>query len=355
MNLKKALFFAIPAAGLMVTACGDETNVTEVTEKVSMDIVATGGEKPNCSAENTGEMIFVTDSSRVYLCDGKKWNSLNVEKDSNGAATAPDVSKLGCLAKDTSNADNVSGFNIDCAGERVGTIWNGKDAEHDGSVGSPSEPVEVTTEFLNQDMLKAGKYETFLDTRDNKLYRTIKIGDQIWFAQNLDFTADWIMSYCYDNKPENCIKYGRLYSWADANNLDQVYNYVSANTTIMYPNQGVCPNGWHIPTEAEWAVLETVLGDPAGTNIKSSNGWKTPENGTPVGVDKFGFSAVGAGFFNKGFLGEGERGSWWTSTEAEPYNDKERGAYRGFKYNRETEEFENSDKLIGHSVRCVKD
>lgn len=380
MNLKKALFFAVPSAGLMITACGGETtNVTEVTEQVGIETIAAGGEMENCTSDITGKMVFVTDSASVYLCSDKKWISLKGKDGVNGEPAEVEISNLGCSAKDTVNAEGVSGFNIDCGENRVGTIWNGKDgasaeenpkdeSSSSSEEGIVSKPIEVTTEFLNQEMLKEGKYGTFVDTRDNKLYRTTKIGNQTWFAQNLDFSAVGILSYCYENKPENCEKYGRLYSWADANNLGHYYNYNDItlsmeenmpNTVILYPNQGICPNGWHVPSEKDWEILEAVAGENQNsvvTALKSATGWKAAENGTPIGEDKFGFSAIAAGYFIEGGFNAIEvRGSWWTSTDAGVSNDNARAASRSFVYNKESENFENDKKLLGYSLRCLKD
>ena len=131
---------------------------------------------------------------------------------------------------------------------------------------------------------------SFTDPRDGKTYKTVKIGNQVWMAENLNYkTAN---SYCYEDKPANCHKYGRLYTWAAAMDSAGIFSNAGkgcgsgvtcgASGTI----RGVCPRGWHLPSDNEWKTLfeavggESVLDDmtirfytTAGKKLKSSNGW----------------------------------------------------------------------------------
>lgn len=98
------------------------------------------------------------------------------------------------------------------------------------------------------------------DYHGNK-YRTIKIGDQIWMAKNLNVThysnGKEIVSFCYDNDTAYCSKYGRLYTWGSLN---------IENATDSMP--GICPTNWHVPSDAEWDVmLDTIGGFRNGGNI----------------------------------------------------------------------------------------
>ena len=134
------------------------------------------------------------------------------------------------------------------------------------------------------------------DIRDGQIYRTIQIGDQVWMAENLNY--DNIASgksYCYDDKPENCQKYGRLYTWKDA---------VKA-----------CPIEWHLPTLTDWNTLLATVGgkDKAGKVLKAANGWNKDGNGS----DSWGFSAVpGGGRDEKGvFDGMGSFAFFWVSAQ----------------------------------------
>jgi uncharacterized protein (TIGR02145 family) len=130
-------------------------------------------------------------------------------------------------------------------------------------------------------------------TYGGKTYKTVKIGSQTWFAENLDYAVGG--SVCYENSSSNCTKYGRLYNWDDANSA--------------------CPSGWHLPSDAEWTALENTVGgsSTAGKKLKSTTGWNNNGNG----INQYGFSALPGGFGNSdgGFLSAGDSGYWWSSTE----------------------------------------
>ncbi|HEY5590140.1 MAG TPA: fibrobacter succinogenes major paralogous domain-containing protein [Paludibacter sp.] len=151
---------------------------------------------------------------------------------------------------------------------------------------------------------------TFTDSRDGKIYKSIKIGNQTWMAENLNFeTASG--SCCYNNDTANCTSYGRL------------YNYKTALIC--------CPSGWHLPSEAEWKELEKYLGITndaelnydglrgqsanAGGKLKSKDGWGTTNIGA---TNEVGFNAIPGGFKsywgNFGYIGQGA-GFWSQSNK----------------------------------------
>jgi hypothetical protein len=99
---------------------------------------------------------------------------------------------------------------------------------------------------------------SFTDTRDGKVYKTVKIGNQIWMAENLNYEAEG--SKCYDNNPANGQKYGRLYDWETA--------------------KKACPPGWHLPSDAEWQELVDFAGgkEIAGKKLKAVSWWVNNSN-----------------------------------------------------------------------------
>ena len=214
-------------------------------------------------------------------------------------------------------------------------------------------------------------YGTMTDERDGKVYRTVKIGDQVWMAENLNFDPgqggsgedkyDW--SWCYDNEPKNCDVAGRYYTWAAAIDSVKLANDVDnpqdcgygkecgvASTRSATLVQGVCPTGWHLPSRAEWNSLFTAVGDEstAGKVLKSQTGWYNRGNGT----DAFGFSALPAGGRNgdEDYYNEGDYAYFWSSTELNSSY-----AYRMYlDYGSDGATLSYNYKNYAFSIRCVK-
>ena len=111
----------------------------------------------------------------------------------------------------------------------------------------------------------------FVDTRDGKSYRTVKIGSQTWFAENLNYYGDDVTGFCHSGKPENCNKYGVLYDWDEA--------------------KKACPTGTHLPTIEELQELIDFVGeDSSAVVLMADTGW-TRDDGF-LGTDKYGFAML---------------------------------------------------------------
>jgi uncharacterized protein (TIGR02145 family) len=198
---------------------------------------------------------------------------------------------------------------------------------------------------------------TFTDTRDGKKYKTTKIGEQVWMAENLNYEAEG--SRCYRDSTSYCGKYGRLYDWATAMGIDKEFNKKKWNGSDV-KRQGVCPKGWHLPSNAEWDKLYRYADGTSGTEnpyesetvgkyLKSKEGWPEPGNGE----DKFGFSALPGGYGNSGgyIMHVGGYGLWWSASEccsSIAYN-------RDMGYYYEGASWDGYDKSYLFSVRCVRD
>lgn len=173
-----------------------------------------------------------------------------------------------------------------------------------------------------------GGGSTFTDSRDGQRYKTVKIGNQVWMAENLNYKTN--DSYCYNNDEGMCKKYGRLYKWNAAKNA--------------------CPSGWHLPSNEEWNTLWTAVGgtNTAGTKLKSKNGWNSNGNGT----DSFGFAVLPAGHRSGDgyFRNEGYRAFFWSSTELS--SDDAYSWY--FFYNNDFVHRDYDNLNYGFSVRCLR-
>jgi len=190
---------------------------------------------------------------------------------------------------------------------------------------------------------------------------TVQIGEQVWMKKNLNCNVSGSKCGDADGKLKNentsyCDTYGRLYNWATAMGLPFKCNAILSTSdtdcAIKSPHhQGICPVGWHIPSNAEWGALVSFVGTSAGTKLKAdSELWN--ENGR--GTDEFGFSALPGGYGSSdGNFGlVGDYSYWWTASE----NGGNHAFGRDVNFNfggTATDIY--SGKLYLHSVRCLKD
>jgi uncharacterized protein (TIGR02145 family)/uncharacterized repeat protein (TIGR02543 family) len=189
-------------------------------------------------------------------------------------------------------------------------------------------------------------YGSFTDDRDGQSYRTITIGSQTWMAENLNFNA--LGSWCYGNDANNCATYGRLYDWSTVMGLPSSCNITSCASQIQ-SSQGICPPGWHVPSDAEWTTLTSFVGSPAGTRLKALTGWSST---LIPGIDVHGFSALPGGYrYAVGtFSNVGVVGSWWSATEIDAANAQT----RDMDSNLSDVGTRWIDKTFGFSLRCVE-
>jgi uncharacterized protein (TIGR02145 family) len=191
------------------------------------------------------------------------------------------------------------------------------------------------------------KVETFVDERDGITYKYVKIGTQVWMAENLNYNAsdgrcngEKGQTYDYETGKyfelttsevqDNCTKYGRLYNWATA--------------------KTVCPSDWHLPSKEEWDVLINYVGgnSVAGMHLKAMNGWEEGGNGS----DTYGFAALpggNAGQYIDRFSPGGYSGTWWSSSGFNTVVDII------FIFSNSSEIANGSNGNGWRSVRCIHD
>jgi len=284
---------------------------------------------------------------------GSKWNLLNPQFswsciDVDGDSLYYDL-YLGLTASPTLVASDIPAPNFTITNLLADTTYYWKVVAKDKKGGVSESPVwNFITKPEGSDVV----YDI-----DGNLYHTVKIGNQVWMAENLRTTryrngdsipyipnsGDWKAlttkgySYAY-NDTSYIAKYGMLYNWYAINSSNKI-----------------APTGWHIPTEEEWATLINNTGGPAvaGAKLKSESGWNIYKN-SGNGTNEYYFGALPGGSrkFDGTFDGYyGYYGFWWTLTETSSTYALREIMY----YSYETVTKESVDKRTGFSVRCVKD
>jgi uncharacterized protein (TIGR02145 family) len=243
---------------------------------------------------------------------------------------------------------------------------------------------------------KAGKNGIYLkggvtDNRDSKYYDAVLIGEQVWMAKNLNHSTDKAgVCYCpnctfvsQEALAELCAKSGRLYDWAMVMDFDN--DYCNSNSCDIEANKrGICPAGWHIPSDTEWGTLMHFINSDcpvnnslspdrfcidAGTKLKSVDGWDRDyllswaddniENVTP-NTDDYGFAALPSGSFR--YLDDEWMWSyigfspWWSTSEhSNPDHKSKYVLTRMITYYSKNVDFVGFPKIFYLSVRCLKD
>jgi len=202
-------------------------------------------------------------------------------------------------------------------------------------------------------------------TYAGQTYHTVQIGSQCWLRENLnvgtmiDSTKDQtnnsiIEKYCYNDNPNNCAIYGGLYQWAEAVQYQNGATNTSSALSALTGNvQGICPTGWHIPTESEFEILAATVNEN-GNALKAVGQGIADSWGDGRGTNTSQFSAMIAGirYASNYFLNLGYYTNLWSSTETNTGY-----AYSmNLSYNINTIDwFSNNFKDYGFSVRCLKD
>jgi len=209
---------------------------------------------------------------------------------------------------------------------------------------------------------------SFTDTRNGKTYKTVRIGKQTWMAENLNYKIEGSSCYGLDgdiylgngndykkiSKSEanaNCDKYGRFYDWATAMGFPSDCNTESCGKRITPKHRGVCPAGWHLPSNDEWMELIGFVKADNGSQqdaryLKSANGWKEDN-----GVDKYCFNAYPIGKFAYGSYSYAEEDAYFWSS----YESGSHYAFgRVFVGDGVSQRFDDY-KTNGLNVRCVMD
>jgi len=195
--------------------------------------------------------------------------------------------------------------------------------------------ITILIQFTNcSDTIKSNSVDLCFDIDGNE-YRTVTIGTQIWMAENLRVThyqnGDSIL---HSYHLENIDKYGILYGWRSVND-----------------DRKIAPEGWHIPTDDEWNILLSYIGDSSAIKIKSKTDWYENRNGTDI----FGFTALPTGtkFSDRDVKMKTSTTVFWTSTEDD---DADTDVWiRSINASDYEVKRSSYNKVVSLPVRCIKD
>ncbi len=376
-----ALCGSLAFAGTLfsLSACGDDvTKVTNVTNEVSgMEVAASVEDFADCDSSSIGKMMLASDENAAYVCADSGWVSLS-QKASDGK---DDVDGNGCSLSDNGDGtlvqicgDDSTTFHIALCGDvpyktdsefcyentvyaKCGTeIYSvGKDVCLDKKVYRNK---ALAWKNMNPDI----DYEVFTDSRDGQAYRSVKIGEQTWMAENLNFDySAGNGSSCYGMLDEYCDRFGRAYAWSSAMDSAAVYgktgmgcgNAVECEASEVV--RGVCPEGFHLPDTAEWNLLLEFIRE----DLQDESDLKVVQaiaSRDFSGTDDYGFGVLLAGVNQfVPFYGYESYSGFYTSTQYK--DDDESSLVFMVSYGKNSAEIrvESSDRIEQFPVRCVKD
>jgi uncharacterized protein (TIGR02145 family) len=331
------------------------SNPVAKVEKISTDQVIlkeisalTEGASLNFESKKGGDQAFTFD---LLIEDGPLKVKKTINASINLACTlAVTVNTSGSTAT-VQTTGGLAPFTYTWSNNGTGTSQSGLSPGNYNVKVKDALGCEVTKEFTIQEEAVVG---TVTDVDGNQ-YATIKIGTQVWMAENLKTTkfADgteipnvttnqqWMaqttaaFSY-FNNDASNNEKYGKLYNW-----------YAATCCAI-------CPQGWHVPTQEDWEKMRSFLLPNSGNKLKSITGWRESEISGTKGTNESGFNALPGGVrgSNGNFFSVGEFGHWWMNKSTNATT----APYIILSFNQSVVSQANfNPKWNGASIRCVKD
>ena len=333
---------AISGAALLF-ACGDDDSSFVASENggsaAEADIdVATFDYLPNCTDKREGKTAYIKDEKTAYVCTDGDWVADSKGK-SSGSEGVGDASSSSVIASSSSEEQTNSSSSDELSSSSL-TSCSSKGAKK-------------AWDYLNPSI----DYGEITDSRDCQVYKTVKIGGQVWMAENLNYSVNPDeQSWCGGGNvgtEGDCSVYGRLYTWAAAVGKSEDECGYGINCNLLIGDiRGVCPEGWHLPSNVEWNALFMAVGVTryAGQKLKAdSDLW----NEGASHDDSFGFAVLPAGFRDSSghFNGEGFDAYFWSSTEDFVFDD---AYYWYFNCSRDYVDNYWYGKYYGFSVRCLQ-
>lgn len=350
--MKNIIKLSIACATILLTSCGDSSSESAPVTANSLISLFSIDElnQFSCNKAQENTVVYIEEDDSYCTCtkEGDSWKWKSDKPSSSSESKLTSSSQASSSAKSSSSVSTISSSSAKSSSATL--------AQSSSSVSSSS--------FIPVDP-SIPHFGLIQDTRDGQYYKTVTVGNQTWMAQNLNYNytvkyaqTDIIQhnNWCAgidDNakKHGDCAKFGRLYTYAAASD--------SANIVSSKEAQGICPDGWHIPSYQEWNALgktANVEGDPSDFDpyeysvrhlLDNSGIWNNPYN---IPLDNsFKFNVMPSGDIMNGYALQLDA-SFWARKESYSFYITSI-APKGFSIN----SVNNQSKFYAATVRCVKD
>ncbi len=354
---------------IFFTACSDDDDFSPVSKNRGYDYAFksnNGFADYPCNEMREGREAIVGRDKESYFCEFDEIDSVYIWAGYNDTLTAKGKEFVRKNVSSSSRESSSSGDD-DSSSSRYSSSYSSSSyrssSSYSSSYSSSSSSARSSSSSLNWEELKPRltekgeqfnsdiDYGTMTDPRDGKTYKTVDVEGTIWMAENLNYTDHEVgKSYCFKGDEEICKLYGRFYSRDAAMNSSKC-EYGASCLLGNDPIQGVCPDGWHIPTYSETQTLVTLAGKKAQP-LMSTIGWGTEDSlYINPGIDTYGLSFVGTGQYDTkdGFNDIGEFTFMWVYYQS---SDMYYLLIRGKDNEAFINDFDGYESNF--SVRCVK-
>ena len=326
---------------MFLMSCGDDGSSARSYEQAFETSSSLRDDNKSSSVDNSSSSQTI-DKSSSSIKNGT--SSSTVEKKNSSSSKV--LNESSCSMKNESSSSSVEKENSSSSIENESSSSSVKTEESSSSLIDEKSSSSIQSSSSMNSIYDAVN-NTLTDLRDNRFYKTVTIGEQIWMAENLNYMPEDTAGTIYSGgtvcgggaqnskeDSEKCDIFGRLY-----------LRKVALNKTTASNRQGICPDGWSIPKKEDWEKLISHLGENVVLKIKGDSWESTP------GTNESGFSAIPAGNYDNSVIGYDNLSRayffYWNS-KSDPYflriRDEENDLYYSY-----------GASYMMYSVRCIKD
>lgn len=317
------------ACAFLFWGCGDDDSFSPVAKNRGYDYAYTtakGLSETPCNEMREGRDAVIGRDKDLYECRFDRVDSVYIWVGDNDTLTAEGRefkrAESSSSKGDGNSETAMTSSSYSSSSRYSSSSYSSSSVRSSSSYSSSSGPRpvyslgdEIALPASKEDLFNPDiDYGTMTDPRDGKVYRTVNVNGKTWMAENLNFgdSANYPVlkqnMLCYNYKEEYCDIMGALYNRAAAMN-DERCAFQESCDLGSDPIQGICPDGWHIPSKFEVESLIEYVGDAKASTVRSVEGWTESIGG---GSDLYGLSFVGTGNMEgNGFKSVGEYTHAW--------------------------------------------